>query len=295
MSRRRPARVDMAQQTTTPTPVRGDDPCPGPCNRAFRAAEEQALAEVARAQSHHEQHPDGACDPDCLPDRRVVDHDTPMHPGRPVWCDDIPAFDLAGNMLDHMAHYGCQGRVLSDLAEIPGLATWLTPGRLPSPSDGDVDPAISGGGAEAIAHAPSPSPAWDEIDRLTRWLCRLEDQLRDRLGDAPKSTPTRLMSDAVGYLGRNGAALLAMDDAAGVGEDIMRARTSLVRMAGQDRLVHRLPGTCLRCDRKTLRRNDGDEIVKCRACGACWDWGAYEFLAHAYAADIAAHSEQAGA
>jgi uncharacterized C2H2 Zn-finger protein len=42
------------------------------------------------------------------------------------------------------------------------------------------------------------------------------------------------------------------------------------------------------CDRKSLQREDGDELVKCKACGATWYWDYYQLLAKAYADKVRA-------
>ena len=288
MSRRRPAREDVgvtpAQPTLPAVAPAGDLPCPGPCNSAFRRAENQALVEVARAQSHHALHGDQPCDADCATDPRIINHDVPFHPGKPIWCVDVHAFNDRGEMLDHLAHHGCAERIVDQLGELPELALALAPGRLPTPSSGDIDAAAnSGGGARALAHAPSLSPAWDTADLLIRWLVRVEDWLRARVGDEPAPTAYRTMTQAAAYLAARPGALLASEHAERIGRDVQRAHRRLEGLVGHDRLVHRLVEPCPNCGRKGLRRKDGDELVKCRTCGAVWDWDHFEWLARAYA------------
>lgn len=295
MSRRRPPRDPLIEQVARAYDVPlepleyqpGPIPCPGPCNRAFRRAEDDAFTEVARARHHHDEHQGRgiqACDPDCATDPRIINHSTPHHDGHPVWCIDVHAFDDHGRLLPHLAHHGCTQRILDALATLPDLATNLRPGRLDTPSTGDTDAqASTGGGARALAHAPSPSPGWDTADLLIRWLVRLEDWLRAHRGDPPNLAATRMMSDAVDYLHANAGALLASKDAEQVGRDVLRAHDRLERLVGQDWLTHRLIEPCPRCGRKGLRRKDGDELVKCGACHAVWDWDHFELLARAYA------------
>ena len=268
MSRRRAPRA--TEPTTYPSApsaapersvsVAGDTPCPGPCNRDFRAAEED-----------HEPH--------------VV----PFHPGRPTWCRDVHAFNDRGEMLPHLEHDGCHERILKDLSRLPDLATNLAPGQLNTGRTGDTDQAVRFGGARALAHAPSLSPAWDTADLLIRWLVSLEDWTRVRTGHAPNRERYRTMSEAVTYLTRNGNALLAAPGAERLGQDIMRAHRRLEGLIGQDRLVHRLTEPCPHCARKGMRRNDGDELVRCVVCRAVWDWEHFQHLARTYAENERAH------
>jgi len=52
--------------------------------------------------------------------------------------------------------------------------------------------------------------------------------------------------------------------------------------------VHRLPGACMVCDRRALQRSDGDDLVKCKACGATWYEDYYLFLVRALADKVRA-------
>lgn len=316
MSRRRPSRTGTdtpetvtapAGPVTTPAPAatRGDQPCPGPCNTAFRRAEDAAVAETARAQHHHQAHgEDRPCDIGCVPNRAITGHDTPFHPGKPVWCVDVHAFNDKGEMLDRLEHRGCAENILDDLSDLPDLATWLTPGKLNTPRDTEIDKSSSkgGGGARAMAHAPSPSPGWDTADELVRWLVSLEDWLRTVVGD--KSGPAgvvsvfgrrhravaparhRTLTDAVDYLTGHGTQLLSSSDAEKIGRGILATHRRLERLVGQDRLTHRITEPCPRCGRKAMRRQDGKELVKCGSCRAVWDWEHFQFLAHAYAQTV---------
>ncbi|GGL27571.1 hypothetical protein H9L10_03620 [Phycicoccus endophyticus] len=289
MSRRRPARattapIDVSQVAPA---TAGDEPCPGPCNHTFRRAENAALEETARAHSAHAAHGDGPCTPDCVPDRALTEHDTPFHPGRPVWCVDVPAFNDRGELLDRLAHRGCTSSILTKLRDLPDLASALTPGALNTPRDADIDHgSTSHGGARSLAHAPSPSPGWDTADEIIRWALHLEDYLRHRLEDPAPPHPYRTLAEAVAYLHRHGTALLATPDAARIGRDILDTHRRLERLVGQDRLTHRIPEPCPRCKRKGLRRRDGSELVRCIYCPAVWDWEHLPHLARVYADSI---------
>lgn len=280
MSRRRqfeqpdpPASSEVEKRQEPP----GPPACPGPCNRAYRLAEVHADAERLAAAT--EKRPT---------DRAVTDHGLQPHPGRPVWCVDVNAFNAKGVMLDRLEHHGCTNTIVDRLGALPGLAAWLTPGKLNTPRSTDIDKTSSkGGGAKALAHAPSPSPGWDTADELIRWLLTVEDWLRQVVGDAPNDAPQRHLSDTATYLKSHHVAMLAAaDDAERVGKDILSMHRRLEGLVGQDRLTHRLTEPCPRCGRKGLRRNDGDELVKCRSCHAVWDWDHFELLSRAYAETV---------
>lgn len=245
--------------------ILGDTPCPGPCNREFRAAEQNAETEYHLA--HVEQRD---------PDPAVMNHDVVFHPARPAWCVDDVHVERDQVIVDRR---GCTGRVAADLAAIPDLAGNLAPGALNTPRD------ITGRHGSK-ASQPTASPGWDEADELIRWAITLEDQLRERLGHETRGEHWRTLGDAIRYLTAYSTPLLTGPAAVPVGFKIMRVRRQLEQGTGQDRLVHRLPGLCMVCDRKSLQRKDGQELVKCRACGATWDWDHYQQLSKAYADDV---------
>lgn len=241
---------------TKPEDPHADDPCPGPCNREFRAAELE--------------HGDGK-------------HDVPMHPGRPVWCVDVTHVENNQVVVDH---HGCTQNILRDLRAIPDLATNLAPGTLNTPRDIRADDR--GMGSSGMVHPPTNSPAWDTADELIRWALSLEGHLRARLGHGPTSRQKwHTLNDAIRYLLAHPTALLADPNTAeAIGKGIRGRKRSLEQNTGHDRLIHRLPGTCMVCDRKGLQRADGGELVKCRHCGAVWAWDSYERLSKAYADDV---------
>jgi hypothetical protein len=252
--------------------------CPGPCNRAFRAAEQAAIDEAAAAKAEQR-----------LTDRSITNHDTPFHPGKPTWCVDQHAFNHLGQALPKLAHHGCHETILDRLAALPDLATCLAPGQLNTPRNADIDKTSSkGGGAKAISHAPSPSPGWDTADELIRWVVSLEDWLRGVLAEDANAATHRTLSGSVAYLTAHGTALLASSDAERVGHDVLTQHRRLEHLVGQDRLTHRITEPCPLCNRKGLRRNDGDELVKCRSCKAVWAWDQLEFLARTYADGVKA-------
>ena len=287
----------------TDTP-HGDIPCPGDCNRDWWAAEQAATAERDRWSALPPEDRIGDQALDQALDHAIVDHDTPFHPGQPVWCATIPRTNDRGEILPGKpVHRGCTDDIRHALTEIRDLAGELIPGALNTPRDVDTDESKA---TKAAASQPSPSAAWDTADALIRWAVALEDTLRERLGDPPgarirplvvttadgehhpigeRELPRRL-GHAIGYLTGNLTALLSGPDAERVGKQILHQHRLLRRQVGWTKLVHRLPGSCLVCDRKGLQREDGEEIVTCRACGAAWSWDTYELLAKAYADDV---------
>jgi ribosomal protein L37AE/L43A len=142
-------------------------------------------------------------------------------------------------------------------------------------------------GSTTLVHPPTNSPGWDTADELIRWAIHLEDELRARLGHDDRTRAKRRdLGSAVRYLATYSTALLSGLDAEKVGRQIMGRKRDLEQRTGRDRLIHRLPGTCLVCDRKGLQRRDGGDLVRCRSCGATWAWEQYELLARAYADDV---------
>lgn len=220
------------------------DPCPGDCNRAWVAAEHIAHDE---AKSKH-------------PRLELVNHDVPMVEAAPVWCRE------------------CQDTIYDAIHDFPKLCSGLTPGTIKTRGDASPDRHFTS------TVPPSPSPAWDQADEIIRWAVNTEDQLRAHIGDYTRGQrPWRDLGSAVAYLTLHSTALLCSPDAVAIGFQALRLHRRLTQVTGSDKLVHRLPGTCMLCKRRSLQRADGDDLVKCRACGATWDVEYYNFLARASA------------
>lgn len=170
-----------------------------------------------------------------------------------------------------------------DLAGLPETLARLAPGRLAAPP-GDTDRSRHGTGDAA----PSPSPAWDEIDAATRWAVDCEDRLRAHLGHSEIPGHRRSLDQAVAYLRAHATAWLCTPWAVDDGLDAIRWARRLTQATGTERLVHRLETPCPRCHVMALTRDDGDEWVECRnpRCGAGWDLDRYEELIHAVAATV---------
>jgi len=225
------------------------DPCPGDCNRAWVAAERTAFDEAKKRR----------------PDLSLINHGVPMVEAAPVWCRQ------------------CQQDITDTIGKFPKLCSGLTPGDLNTGADVQVGPRV------AAIVPPTNSPAWDQADEIIRWAVNTEDTLRARIGDLGRgSRPWRDLGSAIYYLTAHATPLLCGPDAVAIGFDALRMSRRLQLVTGTDRVIHRLPGVCMVCKRKGLQRKDGDDLVKCRACGACWDWEYYQFLAHAHAEAVKA-------
>jgi ribosomal protein L37AE/L43A len=225
------------------------DACPGDCNRAWVNAERVGFEEAKSRR----------------PRLDLVNHGVPMIEAAPVWCRE------------------CQEQIVDAINGFPAQCKDLTPGFLNISKD-----AATGPHSTAVI-PPSPSPAWDTADEIIRWAVCAEDDLRARIGDPGRGPrPWRTLGSAVFYLVAHATPLLSSPDAVSIGFEALRMSKRLTKVTGSDRLVHRLPGECLVCDRKSLQREDGNELVKCKACGATWYWGQYEFLAKAHADKVRA-------
>jgi len=225
------------------------DACPGDCNRAWVAAEKAGWVEAKKRR----------------PDPGLLNHGVPMVEAAPVWCRE------------------CQEHITQTIGGFPGQCKDLTPGFLNIGKDAGTGPHST------AVIPPSPSPAWDQADEIIRWAVNTEDQLRAHIGDLGRGPrPWRTLGSAVWYLTAHATPLLCSPDAVQVGFEALRMSRRLEQVTGTDRVVHRLPGSCMVCDRKALQRKDGEDLVKCRACGACWDFEYYQFLAHAHAEAVRA-------
>jgi len=225
------------------------DACPGDCNRAWVAAERAAFDEAKKRR----------------PDPGLINHDVPMVEAAPVWCRE------------------CQEHITEVIAGFPDLCATLTPGLLNTGRD------VNTGPHSAAIVPPTNSPAWDQADEIIRWAVNTEDMLRARIGDMGRGPrPWRTLSAAVWFLTAHSTALLCCPDAVSIGFDALRMSRRLEQVTGTDKVVHRLPGACMVCDRRSLQRKDGDDLVKCKACGATWYEDYYQFLVRALADKVRA-------
>jgi len=256
------AHLDVAQIAHDAALSDDADPCPGPCNDLWVAAERAAFNELRATAGPAPERPRHRIKPGCCPPHHPQrpTHNIPMSPAAPDWCRP------------------CQEHITATIAGFPAQCEPLTPGPLNTPHGAGNSRPTAG------VTTPSPSPAWDQADEIIRWAVNTEDQLRAHIGDHQfGQRPWRTLESATIYLTSRATALLSCPDAVAIGFDALRLARRLEQVTGTDRLIHRLPGTCMLCGRRSLQRKDGDDLVVCRACGASWDWGHYQFLAKSYA------------
>lgn len=184
-------------------------------------------------------------------------------PGAPVWCREDA--DL----------------VVRDLQRLPDLAAQLSAradGRVSSSRDVNSDRRATG------LHQPG-SAALDLIDAVASWIASEVDDLDNHLDStrarAPQGTRDRVrwLSTGVGRLVGLRTAWLCTPWAVQSGRAATRWVARLERAAGVDRLQHRLTAPCPRCSARALVREDGDDLVRCGMCNACWDEAHYRHLA----------------
>lgn len=214
---------------------------------------------------HHQ--PDCTCTPEC---GEHTDH-----------CEGCaPSLAVIGHLCGR-----CAGRTRDALRAIPELtvhAASRTDGRL-SPLHVETDTTRHG----SKPHAPSPSPAWDTAEEVFQWAlltaraCADENQHRGPFRYRTDGVPARNLTQLVAYITAN-LGWYAEDIPVEIYEEATGWQRQLTRLAGMDRLTHRLKEPCPTCDRRTLIREDGSNMVECRNrdCGRIWREGEYDFLAH---------------
>lgn len=177
-----------------------------------------------------------------------------LHPvaGQPLWCADCR--DTIENMLRDLYR---------NAAKVPRS------GRLYTPK------AETGIKLGPDIHA-SLSPAHDFHDELTRWVTIYARATANQLGQSPKRP-------GLGYLITNLSFILSRDPAGiAFGMAVFNWHRRIINAAGGPRLIHKIPGNCPQCDKAGgIRRRDGEDLVKCRWCSACWDIDHWRHLVRA--------------
>lgn len=229
--------------SAAPDGARGETICPGSqCNRAFRRAEDHWAA-------------------------TGEDHDVPYHAGRPIWCESVYVSHVGarGEITTVCVHQGCTDLIAAALAELPRLLRDL-------PTSGPLAIAAPAE-RRGTASPPSPSPAFDELDSFARWLDDLYHRTSQRAGHSGRTrTPGRQLD----YLAAWVSVVLAGPDAERDGQAILSWQRRLRSIVGAQSEKWLLPGTCSACDtRGRLRHRNGDDLVRCAACGAACDWDTY--------------------
>lgn len=184
--------------------------------------------------------------------------------GAPVWCRP------------------CQARIVSAVTELPEACARLAPGQVAAPST-VTDPTRR----TTVTGSPSLSPAWDEIDAVTRWAVDAEDRLRCHLDHSPLPARRRLLDDAVAYLAAQSTAWLCTPWAVEDGRAALTWHHRITTATGFDELVHRLDAPCPApgCGLRALVRENGSDHVVCRACRNAWPEEEYHWLTRLIAAE----------
>lgn len=212
-------------------------------------------------------------DASCCPGRHRLPRGVGCPARQPVWCPP------------------CGDAVMLAIAGLPEQVTQLlavgggreaSTGRAARPTHG-------------AAVSSSPSPAWETVDEVMRWVWRLEERLRAHLELAPpldRHGSWRLTT-GVGWLRSHSSALLSWDtrvpvpgsdeldgqaEAEAVGREAFKLSRRLERASGRDRLVHRLVAPCPSCDTFALTRADGEDRVRCAVCHHEWPEEHYQLL-----------------
>jgi hypothetical protein len=234
--------------------------CPGPCNKPFWRVHAKALAEVQMAYATRAERTP------YVPDEGVVAGALEaLHQGSPHWCR------------------ACADTLRATVGALPGLAEACARRR-----DGKVAAAPASEVRVAAVAAPSPSPGWDALDQIGRWLADWAGEVADLAG-TPRpwnragggGLQLELRRHAA-YLAGHWSVVMACDDAVRFGNEARDLELRAKLTSGTDELEHHLPMPCMGCDTKALFRTDGAERVTCRHCKKSWEWKDYERLGVAY-------------
>ena len=224
------------RQETTERRRPAGPPCPGPCNARYRRQQEALEAYAAQVEAWQE-NPVGS--PPAEPEVGE------LHPwaGDPVLCPR------------------CQSQARMELAELSDLGAIL---------DAENSGLRHGPGSDRVSgsrHAPSPSPAADDLDELCHALRGWQSVAMGE-GDIPPRTGflmteldtlTKRLSSI--YFTR----LVANADVAGdFAREIRQWHRRLTGQAKAGTGVHQKAVPCPRCGRYSLSWRDGDRHVACR-------------------------------
>lgn len=186
-------------------------------------------------------------------------HDLAPAYGDPVWCPP------------------CAWAIAARLADLDDLVALLEAEVAGQRGTSDDAPVTGSKGS------PSPSPAVDDIDEITRLLEYHEDAYRELRGlpRRPVRGPEMRVAMCAGWLGRHIDGLLASPLAEEFGRDVSRLHAMARRRTRTDQAKVRKPAPCPRCDTKALTHHDGDRYVVCESCGRLMTLDEYD--AHAQA------------
>ena len=169
-------------------------------------------------------------------------HQEPVQ-GEPIWCRP------------------CHTRIRRQLAALDTLIPLIEHG-----ADGYGEATESTGIRGRAAHAPSPSPAGDDVFELEETLREWEHIYR-RVKGWPSAErhgyQAQVTTEIVTWLGRHLNGILESDFAVEFGEEVARAHRELTvrSKAGTGRHIKPLP--CPWCEYKTLVWYEGDSYIRC--------------------------------
>lgn len=182
----------------------------------------------------------------------------------------------------------CITKIRTSLNAIPELVTLVA-----SRSDGKLSMARQETDATrrgTLAHAPSPSPAWDAAEEMCQWAlflalaCANENQHHGPFVFRNDGVPARNLTTLIRYITTN-LEWYAVDIPKDIYDEATKYQKNLERLSGTDLLVHRVKNPCPSCDQRTLVREDGTGEVTCknRDCARVWYEGEFDWMAHVVA------------
>ena len=246
-----------------------EQPCAGPCNRSWREAQDayrKALAEY---------------DPLDPQQSRPEPPSAQPWPGEPVWCREDAA------------------KVSLKLAQLDTLAAMLA-----ATADGHRGQGDSERVSRSSAHAPSPSPAADDLDELASMLAGWEDAYRSIKGwpsAPPRGDLASAETERVAWLSRHLRGILADPDIGpDFGNEVLAWHRGMSSKAKAGVRTLRKPMRCPRCRLLSLTWTEGSDRVECGddTCGLSLTRAQYEAEVERTAAAISAgeyEPEEAGA
>ena len=163
--------------------------------------------------------------------------------GEPVWCRPD------------------QARIRRQYCELDYAAALYITG-----ADGYREPGTELG--RSNGHAPSPSPAMDTIDELTRWVLSWHDAYRDlhphwKTAEIRHGYLAAVRTEIIAWTAERMDGMLAAPFAADFGFEVSAWHRRLLAMGKTGTGRRHMPLPCPWCGAITLFRADGDDHVAC--------------------------------
>jgi ribosomal protein S27E len=222
---------------------------------------------IRRCTIHGQHQPACTCTPECG-----------EHQDHCVGCQPTPA--TTGSLC-----LRCTATLRTALNALPELAVHAasrTDGKLSTPST-NTDATRRG----TLAHAPSPSPAWDTAEEVIQWAylnaraCADDNHHTGPFLYRADGVPARNLTQTIRYITAH-LPWYATDDPEQFYDEATSWKRALERLSGRDELTHRIKTPCPTCNHRTLVREDGADSVTCRNrdCGRIWREGEFDWMAH---------------